>query len=203
MKLGGTNVTEAQLQQMLNPPVASVNGQTGDVTLSASDVGAVPTTRKINNKALSSNIALTASDVKAIPTSQKGVAGGVAELDDTGKIPESQLPSISGDVEAITIEEINEICTTDKLISFVIENNYSGGVAVWSYSCVTREGMTLRDWIGSVYNTIGVTLDEDDCLLVPDFPGHLYDVVIDAYGVDDVSIDSVIIENHTYWFWEP
>lgn len=36
--------------------------------LSASDVGAVPTSRTINSKALSSNITLTASDVGAVPT---------------------------------------------------------------------------------------------------------------------------------------
>ena len=34
----------------------------------ASDVGAVPTSRKVNNKALSSDITLSASDVSAIPT---------------------------------------------------------------------------------------------------------------------------------------
>ena len=38
--------------------------------LSASDVGAVPTSRTVNNKALSSNITLTASDVGAVPTSR-------------------------------------------------------------------------------------------------------------------------------------
>lgn len=36
-----------------------------DITLSASDVGAVPTTRTVNGKALSSNIILSASDVGA------------------------------------------------------------------------------------------------------------------------------------------
>lgn len=51
-------------------PVDSVNSKTGAVTLSASDVGAVPTTRKVNNKALSSDITLSASDVSAVPTSR-------------------------------------------------------------------------------------------------------------------------------------
>ena len=39
----------------------------------------------------------TASDVGAIPTTQKGVASGVAELDSTGKVPSSQLPSYVDD----------------------------------------------------------------------------------------------------------
>ena len=58
----------------------------------------VPKSRKINGKALSSDIMLDASDVKAISTSQKGVANGVAELDANGLIPSSQLPSYVDDV---------------------------------------------------------------------------------------------------------
>jgi hypothetical protein len=38
-----------------------------NVSLSASDVGAVPTSRTVNGKALSSNITLSAADVKALP----------------------------------------------------------------------------------------------------------------------------------------
>lgn len=58
----------------------------------------VPKTRTINGKSLSNNVTLSASDVKAIPTSQKGVASGVASLDSSGKIPSSQLPSYVDDV---------------------------------------------------------------------------------------------------------
>lgn len=46
-------------------PVTSVNNKTGAVELTADNVGAVPTTRTINGKALSSNITLAASDVDA------------------------------------------------------------------------------------------------------------------------------------------
>lgn len=60
--------------------------------------GKVPTSRKVNSKSLSADITLNASDVEAIPTSQKGAAGGVAELDETGKVPSSQLPSYVDDV---------------------------------------------------------------------------------------------------------
>lgn len=48
-------------------PVQSVNSKTGAVELNASDVGAVPTTRTVNGKALSANISLTAGDVGALP----------------------------------------------------------------------------------------------------------------------------------------
>ena len=46
----------------------------------------------------SSKPTYTASEVGAIPTSAKGAASGVAELDTTGKVPTSQLPSYVNDV---------------------------------------------------------------------------------------------------------
>ena len=58
----------------------------------------VPTSRTVNGKSLSSNITLSATDVNAIPSSQKGSVNGIAELDDTGKVPSSQLPSYVDDV---------------------------------------------------------------------------------------------------------
>ena len=60
--------------------------------------GYVPTGRKVNGKALTSDINLSAADVSAIPASQKGTANGVAELDAAGKVPSSQLPSFVDDV---------------------------------------------------------------------------------------------------------
>ena len=57
---------EVQMASML-VSVLSVNGKTGVVNLQASDVGAIPTT-------------------------EKGVANGVAELDENGKVPLLQLP---------------------------------------------------------------------------------------------------------------
>ncbi|UZV39630.1 hypothetical protein APT65_00015 [Trabzonvirus APT65] len=47
--------------------VLSVNGKVGAVTLTYTDVDAVPTTRTINSKPLSSNVVLTYTDVGAAP----------------------------------------------------------------------------------------------------------------------------------------
>lgn len=58
----------------------------------------VPTSRKVNGKALSMDITLSAVDVSAIPVAQKGTSGGVAELDSSGKVPAAQLPSYVDDV---------------------------------------------------------------------------------------------------------
>lgn len=69
-QVGLGNVANVLQYSADNPPpypVTSVNGDTGAVVLGASDVGAVPTSRTINSKALSSNITLSASDVGALP----------------------------------------------------------------------------------------------------------------------------------------
>lgn len=61
-------------QKMDSENVSRFNGRTGNVypakgDYTASMVGAVPTTRTVNEKALSSNITLNASDVGALPSS--------------------------------------------------------------------------------------------------------------------------------------
>lgn len=75
-----------------------------------SDTSRVPTTRKINLKTLNNDITLTAADVGALPTGTtaanigaipdalKGQPNGVATLDGDGLIPSTQLPSYVDDV---------------------------------------------------------------------------------------------------------
>lgn len=60
--------------------------------------GKVPESRKINNKALSADVTLTASDVSAIPNTEKGSASGVCPLNASGKVDTSYLPSFVDDV---------------------------------------------------------------------------------------------------------
>jgi hypothetical protein len=60
--------------------------------------GKVPTTRKVNGKALSGDITLSAGDVGAIATTARGAKNGVASLDENGKVPAAQLPSYVDDV---------------------------------------------------------------------------------------------------------
>ena len=65
-KINGTALAASDVGAV--PTTRKVNNKalSSDISLSASDVGAVPTTRKVNNKALSSDISLTASDVGAV-----------------------------------------------------------------------------------------------------------------------------------------
>ena len=55
------------------PDTRKINNMplSSDVTLSAKDVSAVPITRTVNSKALSTDITLTADDVNAVPTIRK------------------------------------------------------------------------------------------------------------------------------------
>ena len=63
-----------------------------------SDTTRVPTSRTVNGMALSSNITLSASDVGAIPTNAKGAPLGVCPLDESGYIKSQYLPSYVDDV---------------------------------------------------------------------------------------------------------
>ncbi|MFD9920662.1 hypothetical protein [[Kitasatospora] papulosa] len=63
-------------------PVASVNGQSGAVSLTAADVGAAATGHTH-----------TAAAVGAIATTARAAANGVASLDATSRIPAMQLPA--------------------------------------------------------------------------------------------------------------
>ena len=77
--------------------VTSVNGKTGAVTLTASDVGASPTGHTHTFAEITSKpTTLSGYGITdAIPASQKGAANGVASLDSGAKVPTTQLPNAS------------------------------------------------------------------------------------------------------------
>lgn len=60
--------------------------------------GFVPKTTTVNGNALSGDITLDADDVSAIPTSAKGAASGVCPLNASSKIDSTYLPSYVDDV---------------------------------------------------------------------------------------------------------
>jgi hypothetical protein len=72
----GTSFNATNWNLLGNTGVSTVNGKTGAVTLAASDVSAVSTT-------------------------EKGAHSGVAELNSSGKVPESQLPETSSPVSSV------------------------------------------------------------------------------------------------------
>ena len=110
-EVGLGNVDNVKQYSASNPPpypVTSVNGKTGAVTLdaaavgarpstwtpTAANVGAVPTSRKVNGKALSADITLSASDVGALPASTT-IPAKVSQLqNDSGFQTASQVTAI-------------------------------------------------------------------------------------------------------------
>lgn len=133
--------------------------------------GKVPTGRKVNGKALTGDISLTAGDVGAIPTSQKGAANGVVPLDKNSKIEAVYLPSYVDDVlegyisdDAVTFYKDSEKTSkytpeTGKI--YVDQNNnktyrYSGSkytvisetIAIGETSSTAGRG----DWTKTAYN---------------------------------------------------
>ena len=68
-EVGLGNVENVKQYSASNPPpypVTSVNGKTGVVIIDSDELGAVPDTRKVNGKALGADITLSASDVGAL-----------------------------------------------------------------------------------------------------------------------------------------
>lgn len=118
---------------------------------SASDVGAVPTTRKVNNKALSEDVTLSASDVGAATSSDISTAvGAITEIKKTSSFTiswtastphSSDTDSVYGyrgaiDIDGVTADMIPEVAfgTADAVsgnLSPVCEC-YAGGVYIWS-----------------------------------------------------------------------
>ena len=112
----------------------------------------VPTTRKINGKALSEDINLSATDVSAIPSSSKGAKSGVAELDENGFVPASQLPSYVDD----TVEGYYN--STDG--KFYKEESFTTEIAGESgkiYVNINGDSKTFR-WSGTTFVEISKSL---------------------------------------------
>ena len=113
--------------------------------------GKVPTSRKVNGKALTGDITLSADDVKAIPASQKGVANGVASLDANGHIPTSMLPS--------SVDEILEGYISDDATKFYKDSAKSSTyTAEASKIYVDLTSGKIYRWSGSKYTVISETI---------------------------------------------
>lgn len=81
------------ITQETDPTVPSWAKASDKPSYSASEVGAVPTTRKVNNKALSADVTLSASDVGALPSDTELFSGSYDDLTDKPTIPAEQIQS--------------------------------------------------------------------------------------------------------------
>lgn len=99
-KINGTYITYGKAS---NTAYEGINGKTLETNLDnhLTDADAHGYETKINNettRAKAAESTLTTKINKKLETSLKGVANGLAELDENGKVPSSQLPSYVGDV---------------------------------------------------------------------------------------------------------
>lgn len=174
-------------------PVQSVNGSTGTVSLTAGDVGAVPTTRTVNNKALSSDITLTASDVGAL-------ASGT-----------TYVSTVNGNSGAVTVQETLVSGTNIKTI-----NNTS----LLGSGDISIPGGGLTPLIGDVDNITpsqvltAITEGRDVCIqavgtlngvmMTLKFTAFNYAIDIDFSGalVNAVISQTIAIYNNVYYLFE-
>ena len=94
-----------------DPTVPAWAKATNKPTYTASEVGAVPTSRKVNGKALNSDITLSASDVNARPSSWTPSASDIDAVPTSrtvnGKALSSDITLNASDVGSVTISEVN------------------------------------------------------------------------------------------------
>lgn len=151
-------------------PVLDENGKLADSVVPDLGDTYVPVTTTVNGHALSENVTLTAGDVQAIPSSQKGVAGGVASLDENGLVPSSQLPSYVDDV--VEVDTYDDLPTTGE----------AGKIYV-----TTDTNKTYR-WGGTAYVEISASLalgTTSSTAFAGDKGQEIYDATINGKLVRD------------------
>lgn len=102
---------DTAVQTETDPTVPTWAKASSKPTYTASEVGAVPTTRKVNGKALSADITLSASDVGALPS--------------TTSIPDS-LSDLSSDSTHRTVTDAEKTAWNAKATTSYVDNAISG-----------------------------------------------------------------------------
>ena len=124
----------------------SVNSSTRKVNItvptSASDVGAVPTSRKINGKTLSSDITLNASDVSALPSSTAIITyDSLLPVEATTPINADTLNGHGSDYFATSTDVNNLQSNVNNLQSNV--NNLQSNINTLSSDKLSKSGGTM------------------------------------------------------------
>jgi len=82
-------------------PVGGIPGSDLDSSVQSDLASASTAVQSVNSKA-GTSVTLSASDISAVPASQLGAASGVATLNASSQLTASQLPSIAGNASAAT-----------------------------------------------------------------------------------------------------
>lgn len=99
-------------------------------------------------------------DDNVIHTSEKGVANGIATLDENGNIPASQLPSFVDDaVEGIAVNtSIDDATGTKSAEGFILTGETENCIPETGKIYVDIDENVTYRWTGSVYVSIGSSL---------------------------------------------
>ncbi|MEE1301715.1 MAG: hypothetical protein UHD64_02940 [Bacteroidales bacterium] len=138
----GTFDTLGEIETTVKNKVDKVSGKglsTNDFTndYKSKVDSAVPTSRTINNKALSANISLTASDVNAVPTTRtvngKALSGNITlSAEDVNALPSSTtIPTALAD---LTEDATHRVVTDAEKTAWNAKSNFSG-----SYNDLTNK----------------------------------------------------------------
>lgn len=108
---------ENMVVEETDPTVPSWAKQETKPSYTASEVGAVPTSRTVNGKSLSSDITLTAADVNALPASTV-IPSKLSDLtNDAGYITSSDLTDeVSQEDKPVTANAVYEYITEDEKV---------------------------------------------------------------------------------------
>lgn len=154
---GATTASEALSNLGAVPTTRTINSKvlSSNVTLSASDVGAVPTTRTVNSKALSSNITLSAADVGA-PTYEKGTWSPSmgfwdTSYDGTYTVSDAYYFKIGGMVHIQCRVKFTSTVSTSHKISLNGLPFASSGFAVGSFNLNSDSGMQGTDYHSGIF----------------------------------------------------
>ena len=140
--------------------------------LSASDVGAVPTSRTVNSKALSSNITLSASDVGAVATSRitgSAEAGKIPEIGSNGVM---ELPQIL-DLHNSTLDyDVRIITTTTGTKGQATLNIRCGKLQFWGVDSdyIVEQGTNYRKWYSGLAECWGTATNGSSGYVTVTFP---------------------------------
>lgn len=175
-QLGGKNATEYALKEQL---VTSVNGQIGEVNITAKDIGAITVAPVLSVNDKTGFINLTAQDVNALPntyippvTSVDGQTGDV--------ILDHPVKSVNGQTGSIFI---NEIKYSDITFSYDEENSYN-------YS-VCPEDLDNSNNIINIYS-----LESNVFLINPRIEENV--LKIDAYNTNSLDISDMTSSINRY-----
>ena len=164
-----------------DPTVPSWAKASTKPTYTASEVGAVPTSRKVNGKALSADISLSASDVGALPDSTVIPQGTVTSVATGtgltgGTITASGTISLDGTYGLTTSDITTGTDTTNKLISAKTLADTLGGLGGG-----TITGVTAGTGLSGGGTSGGVTLNHSNSVTAQSTKG-IYPIAIDAQG---------------------